>query len=583
MSRNRTAPFFHVGLLERHEERLVTLIEALRATDPLDPATYDRLTRAHGRGDGPFRKSDIIYAFRQLASRRGWTEAEDTFIARIRMKPVRTSSGVAPVTVLTRPHPCPGRCVFCPSDVKMPKSYLSMEPGAQRAARYRFDPYLQTWNRMRALFHNGHRLDKIELIILGGSFNAYKEPYQIWFVRRCLEAMNEFQTGTDPPHLAPAKELLLPEQDRLHRSSYNEVLGEHLRSHPPEGELSTWAELEAVQKVNETAAARCVGLSVETRPDLMLVPAEAERIRRLGATKVQLGYQSLDDEILKLSERGHDVAASRQATRVLREAGFKCQAHWMPNLPGATPQRDMADFTRLFTDPDFRPDELKIYPCTLIESSPLMALAADGRWEAYPEEELLEVLAATVGGVAPYCRLTRVVRDIPSHDILAGNRVSNLRERVEGMLRERGRKPRDIRARQIRRPLHDLADVVLEPMEYQVSTGQEVFLQGVTPADELVGFLRLSLPARPSRVAELGGSAVIREVHVYGAVAGLETAERGASQHLGLGSRLIQAAREICGSRGFGSLAVISGIGTREYYRRQGFVDGVLYQHADLS
>ena len=256
MSRNRTAPFFHVGLLERHEESLVTLIEALRAADPLDAATYERLTRAHGKGDGAFRKSDIIYAFRQLAPKQGWTEGEDTFLARIRMKPVRTSSGVAPVTVLTRPHPCPGRCVFCPSDVKMPKSYLSMEPGAQRAARYRFDPFLQTWNRMRALFHNGHRLDKIELIILGGSFNAYPEPYQIWFVRRCLEAMNEFRTASNPPHLAPGRELPLPEQELLHQSNYNAVLSEHLRSHPPQGESSSWADPETVQAINETSAAR---------------------------------------------------------------------------------------------------------------------------------------------------------------------------------------------------------------------------------------------------------------------------------------------------------------------------------------
>ena len=590
-STSKSPAAFNVGLLEEHETRLVTLIEALRAAEPLDQPSYDRLTRRHGRGDGAYRKSEIIYAVRHLAGRLGWTEGEDAFIARIRMKPVRTGSGVAPVTVLTRPHPCPGRCVFCPSDVKMPKSYLSMEPGAPRAARNHFDPYRQTWNRLRALFHNGHRLDKVELIILGGTWTAYPEAYRIWFVKRCLDALNEFQgqgdpPDRDPPHLEPVAPLPLADQERLRQrpgTTYNQVLAEHLTAHPSRDESADWTALARTQLLNETAAVRCVGLSVETRPDALDHERVPEALRRLGVTKVQIGYQSLDDQVLLDCDRGHDVDASRRATLLLREAGFKVQAHWMPNLPGSTPEADIRDFKRLFADPDFRPDELKIYPLCLIESSPLMQRTADRAWKAYSEQELLAVLVEAVATTPPYCRLTRVIRDIPSHDILAGNRVNNLRETVEALLGEQGRQIRDIRARQIRRPLRDFAEVALETLEYEVGSGQEIFLQGVTRRDELVGFLRLSLPKRPSRIAELGSSAVIREVHVYGNLSGLAAEEQGASQHRGLGGRLIAQAREVARDRGFSNLAVISAIGTREYYRRRGFAGDGLYQHARLQ
>jgi len=589
-ARKRTSPAnFHVGLLEDHEPRLVTLIEALRAASPLDGHDYERLARRHGRGDGAFRKSEIIYAYRKLAGRYGWSEGEEAFIAKIRMKPVRTGSGVAPVTVLTRPHPCPGRCVFCPSDVKMPKSYLSMEPGAQRAARNHFDPYRQTWNRLRALFHNGHRLDKVELIILGGTFTAYPEPYRIWFVKRCLDALNEFHAAAgagDPPHLGPPEPLPLADPERLlgrPGATYNQVLREHLAEHPARDESARSDALALAQRRNETAALRCVGLSVETRPDALGHARDLVALRRLGVTKVQIGYQSLDDRVLAECERGHDVAASRRATLLLREGGFKVQAHWMPNLPGSTPEDDVRDFQRLFADPDFRPDELKIYPLCLIESSPLMQRAGARGWKAYSEPELLFVLAEALAATPRYCRLTRVIRDIPSHDILAGNRTSNLRERVEALLREQGRATRDIRARQIRRPVCDLAELILEPLEYEVGSGREIFLQGVTPQDELVGFLRLSLPERRSPIAELEDSAVIREVHVYGHLAGLASGEPGAAQHLGLGRLLIDQARAIAARRGYRNLAVISAIGTREYYRRRGFSGDGLYQHARLD
>ncbi len=538
--------------LGQDEERLAALIEELRAAPQGDARAFDRISRRHARANGLYAKSEIILAYRRLAKRRGWEEGEDAFVARLRMKPIRTLSGVAPVTLLTRPHPCPGRCLFCPNDECMPKSYLALEPGAQRAARYNFDPFRQVWNRLRALDNNGHRTDKVELIVLGGTWSAYPEPYRLWFVTRVFQALNAFAPGAEEP---PA----------------------------PRGTEADLAELAEAQRRNEAARCRAVGLSVETRPDELRGAADLEELRRLGATKVQLGYQSLDDEVLSQNERGHDVAATRRATRLLREAGFKIQAHWMPNLLGSDARRDLIDFERLFADPDFRPDEIKIYPCCLLASSALAPLHRAGEWRPYDERVLLDLLVAMAVATPEYCRISRIARDIPAHDVLAGNRAGNLRERVAAEMLQRGLRGRDIRARQIRRPLPDLAEVRLREVEYQASGGRELFLQGETEQDELVGFLRLFLPERPACVAELGASALVREVHVYGVVAGFEGGREGTSQHQGLGSRLLARAEELAAGRGHRAVAVISAVGTREYYRRRGYADGALYQHKLLG
>ncbi|MBI4880965.1 MAG: tRNA uridine(34) 5-carboxymethylaminomethyl modification radical SAM/GNAT enzyme Elp3 [Planctomycetes bacterium] len=531
----------------------MALIEELRVAPQGDERAYERISRKHDRrGGGLFAKSEVILAYRRLADCRGWSEGEDAFVARMRMKPIRTQSGVAPVTLLTRPHPCPGRCLFCPDDELMPKSYVSLEPGAQRAARYGFDPFRQVWNRLRALDNNGHRTDKVELIVLGGTWTSYPQAYRLWFVTRSFQALNAFDGGEDEP---PA----------------------------PPGDEADLAELAAAQRANETARCRAVGLSVETRPDALACAADVEELRRLGATKVQLGYQSLDDEVLERNERGHDVAATRRATLLLRAAGFKIQAHWMPNLLGSDARQDLLDFEHMFADPDFRPDEIKIYPCCLLASSALASLHRAGKWRPYDEGVLLDLLVAMAAATPEYCRISRIARDIPAHDVLAGNRAGNLRERVEAELRRRGSRGRDIRARQIRRPLSDLAAVRLREVEYEAGGGREVFLQGETEQDELVGFLRLFLPEEPSCVAELGESALVREVHVYGVVAGFERDREGTSQHQGLGSRLLERAEELALRRGRSAMAVISAVGTRDYYRRRGFADGVLYQHKRLS
>jgi elongator complex protein 3 len=508
--------------------------------------TLDHALRRHPKdGRGFFSKSEIVAGARLLGRE-----------VPLRAAPVRSQSGITAVTVLTRPHPCPGRCVFCPNDVRMPKSYLADEPGCQRATAHRFDPYAQTQARLDALRRMGHRVDKVELIVLGGTWSYYPEAYRVWFVTRCLEALN----GVERSAQAEA------EFEGLRRQageSYNRTVAQRLRGLESGFETAPWEELEAQQRRNEAAEVRCVGLSLETRPD-EVTQEEVLRLRRLGATKVQLGIQSLSDEVLVANQRGHDVATTRQAARLLREAGFKIHAHWMANLLGSTPERDVEDFGRLFEDKDFRPDELKIYPCSLVASAELMQEYRAGRWRPYGHEELLDVVTACMQKTPRWCRLTRVVRDIPSPDIVVGNKKTNFREIAEAALE---RPLREIRSREIRGQA--VGELELKETEYETSVGRERFLEFVTAEDRIVGFLRLSVPKEASFVRELGRASVVRELHVYGDVAGLGLP--GRSQHRGLGKRLLEAAGP--------GLAVIAAVGTRGYYRRLGFRDGPLYQH----
>ncbi|MEM6797191.1 MAG: radical SAM protein, partial [Acidobacteriota bacterium] len=333
----RTSP--HLFNPEEHADRIVPMIEALRGLEALDSKTYQQVIRRFPRkGGGAYSKSEIIRTFRRFAAEQGWAD-EAGFVTRLRMKPIRTLSGVAPVTVLTKPYPCPGQCIFCPSDVRMPKSYLSREPGAQRAAQHRFDPYGQTLGRLLTFHHNGHQVDKIELIILGGTWSSYPEPYQIWFVLRCFEAMNDFRAeiaDTLPPDIQGDLDFDQIDEEvdgsDLVRS-YNQVVRDFLRRSLggkliEDAESATWEQLERAHRLNERAEARCVGLVAETRPD-SLTPREAHRLRRLGCTKVQIGIQSLDDRVLALNKRGHDSAATRRALELLRSAGFKLHVHWM--------------------------------------------------------------------------------------------------------------------------------------------------------------------------------------------------------------------------------------------------------------
>ncbi len=584
----------------QHAAQLVPLITELEQAKSLERPRYDRILRRYPRaGKGAFSKSEIIRGVRRLAATLGWDEPrQEEFVERLKRKPVRTQSGVAPVSVLTRPHPCPGKCIFCPSDVRMPKSYLSREPGAQRAAQHDFDPYGQTLGRLLALHHLGHRVDKVELIVLGGTWSFYPLAYQIGFIKRCLEAMNDFASQRDRADAGSIRgrlrfaelvgDVVGREAGRTYNQRVSSFLSEQLEGQLRDGQLlepsegAEWAELEEVQRQNETAAVRCVGMVLETRPD-HISAAEVVHLRRLGCTKVQIGYQSLADDVLRANRRGHDVAATRRAMGLLRRAGFKIHAHWMANLHGSDPRRDVEDFKRIFADPDFRPDELKIYPCSLIESAELMRYWQRGDWRPYDRAELLKVLTRCMLLVPPWCRVTRVIRDIPGDDIWAGNRVTNFRQVLEQELARRGLASRDIRAREIGRRQLGAEQPRLEVLRYDTSNSQEIFLQMTTAEGWLLGFCRLALPGEGSFIEEIRHSALLRELHVYGVMVGLGEQQGGRAQHLGLGRRLVAKARELAAAEGFLDLAVISSIGTRPYYRTLGFVDGELYQHLALA
>jgi elongator complex protein 3 len=594
--------------LDQHRDHLLAVLEEVVRQPDLSRKQLDQLLRAYPRAkSGTFSRDELISAYRAFAGSYGLPPFDPTVIERLRRKPVRTSSGVTPVTVLTKPFPCPGECIFCPNDIRMPKSYLSDEPGAQRAEQNSFDPYLQTYTRLLSYHNTGHPTDKIEIIVLGGTWSFYPESYQIWFIKRIFDALHDFGKGIN--YMAKVEAALLdasqlhPERNTVNvvvegvrmEQTYNQVVqsvykdemrrsrelaqavghGELPRS--PIDEFATWEELEAVHLENENAACRSVGLVIETRPDHISEEAVL-RVRRLGCTKVQIGFQSLNDHVLKVNKRGHNVQATRRAVKLLRQAGFKIHAHWMPNLYGSTPEMDIDDYRLMFDDPDFRPDELKVYPCSLIESAELMQRYQDGSWRPYTHDELLHVLTECFKLTPEYCRLTRVIRDIPSTDIVAGNQMTNFRQLVDNELEKRGETSGDIRAREVRFHQVTTDDLHLDEAWYTSSCSHEVFLQYITPERHIAGFLRLSLPTEPAITGELADSAMIREVHVYGQSLELGEASTGRAQHSGLGKQLIERAVEIARERRYKKLAVISAIGTREYYRKRGFEDGGLYQ-----
>ena len=493
--------------------------------------TVDQAVRRHPGSDGGYLpKHALVAAYRQLTENGEWPP-DPKLLERIRMKPVRTLSGVTTVTVLTKPYPCPAHCIFCPTDVRMPKSYLPDEPGARRGLEHAYDPYAQVDSRIGALQAVGHPTDKIELLILGGTWSAYRRDYQEWFVQRCFEAMNG----------SPA------------------------------------SSLEAAQLANETAASRNVGLVIETRPDEINV-RELSWLRRLGVTKVQMGAQSLDDEILALNCRGHNVADTHQAVALLRAAGFKIVLHWMPNLLGATLDKDRADFARLWVD--LCPDEIKIYPTQLLANAELYHYWQRGEYRPYTTAELLGLVADIKPTIPRYCRVNRVIRDIPSVNVVEGNKRTSLRLDVQAELMRRGTRCQCIRCREVRNQKVELSALHLDDLVYTAGGAEEHFISFVTPDDRLAAFLRLSLPgehAPHTSLPDLQGAAIIREVHVYGQSLQVGSESGGAAQHAGLGTLLLKQAAEIASQRGYARLAVIAAVGTRRYYLERGFERGELY------
>lgn len=563
---------------------LQIIIDALSKLDNTSEKEILKILRENTKDDGGlYSKSEILAEIEKLNN-----PLYKKLVPIIKMKSTRTISGVTPVTVLTKPFPCPGKCIFCPNDVRMPKSYLSDEPGAQRAEKNHFDPYAQTFNRLLAYKNIGHPTDKVELIILGGTWTSYPETYQIWYIKRCFDAMNDFKNADDTTYKS---KLEIPyEEKSIHEingekitDSYNKIVSQAIipMQSQAKTESATWEELFDVQIQNENEKTRCIGLVIETRPD-EITESEVIRIRKLGATKVQIGFQSLNDDVLEKNHRGHNVATTRNAVKLLRQAGFKIHAHFMPNLYGSDPKSDVEDFKKMFSDPDFMPDELKIYPCSLIQSAELMQYYKKGLWKPYTFEELSYVLEECYKLTPEYCRITRMIRDIGSQDIVAGNKKTNFRQIIELNLKKQKAEIKEIRYREIRGDVVSTSELNIKQTKYETSVSTEYFLEYVTAQNKIAGFLRLSIPKIENYISDLKSAAIIREVHIYGQSIKIGQKDEGKAQHLGLGKKLILLSKELTKQNGFDRLAVISSIGTREYYKKQGFELKEMYQIAKI-
>jgi len=440
----------------------------------------------------------------------------------------RTISGVTPVAVMARPCGCPGHCVYCPTYSDTPQSYTPESPAVIRARAYEYDARRQVERRLFTLGDMGHPTDKVELIIMGGTFLSTPIEYQYRFVKECFDAMNSAESDS----------------------------------------------LEEAQKINETSVGRCVGLCVETRPD-MCGEAEVKRMVDFGTTRVELGVQALDDSIYEKVRRGHSVSDVARATAILKRSGLKVHYHWMPGLPNSTPQHDMAMSRELFENPAYRPDGLKIYPTMVVNGTVLEQWYREGKYKPYDGDVMIKLIADIKSIVPPYVRISRVLRDIPPRYIVGGLKES-VRSTVKEEMAARGDVCRCIRCREYGHRLKTgwkAGDPELIRRDYDSSGGREIFLSFEDEHETLFGLLRLRIESHPFRT--LGARSVlalVRELHVFGSELGLGKHAEMAAQHRGLGKALLAEAEGIAGEEFGASMgAILSGVGARQYYAEQGY------------
>lgn len=473
----------------------------------------------------------------------------------LQKRPVRSLSGIVNVSVLTSSRPfkkgtgqalsCPGSCIFCPNKKGLPKSYLSGEPAVERAKTLKFDPYLQVKKRIEMLEDQGHLTDKIELRIIGGSFTFYPEKYKKWFLKRCFDGAN----------------------------------------------LKVGKNLMAAQETNEESKHRIVGISVETRPNL-INKKEIKKLRELGVTMVEMGVQSIFDDILEYSKTGLNAKKITKATKLLKDSGFKVMYQMMPNLPKSTSRKDRTVFEEIFQNPDFKPDWLKIYPCVVLENTKLYNLWQKGKYKSYPDKKLVSLIKY-IKTICPYwVRIARIYRDIPKQKIVSGCKISNLRKVIKEEMEKEGMVCKCIRCREIRDRFNQKEKIYpvesrcrREPEglfnrvnlfreDYLASDGKEIFLSFENKEREkLYSFLRLRILSE-AFLPVLRRAAIIRELHTYGPPQpiGRDLVSTFSPQHRGLGKKLIKEAEKITKKEfGLNKIAVISGVGVRNYYRKLGY------------
>ncbi len=439
-------------------------------------------------------------------------------------KPVRSKSGVTPLTVVLKPRKCNhGTCIYCPGGDYVPQSYTDKSPAVMRALTLKFDVRRQVKARLDALIRMGHPTEKIELIIIGGTFLQYDLDYQYNYIKGCYDVLNGIDSDS----------------------------------------------LEEAQKINETAKHRIVAMCIENRPDNCSVE-EIKRMREFGATRVEIGVQILDDEIYKKTGRRHKIHDVVEATQRLKDAGFKLGYHIMPGLPYSTIEKDIEKFKLVFDDERFRPDQLKIYPCQIVEDSPLAKMYKRINYKTYTDEEIKYVLTEMMKIIPEYCRIMRVMREIPKEKMISHAASTSIRKDVEEELKRKNASVKEIRIREIGFNREGLKkDIKLKTIEYEASGGHEFFLELVNSDDVLFGLLRLRFPSE-TFLEELTDCAIVRELHVYGQALNLHE-EGKDSQHKGYGKMLMAEAEKISKDAGYKKLAVISGVGVREYYKNLGY------------
>ncbi len=490
---------------------------------------------------GILRNSDILKELNSVGT------GHALFLRRLlRKRAIRTMSGIAPVAVLTKPYPCPGKCAYCPTEKNVPQSYLSNEPAVMRAIRCNYDPYLQVQMRLRALEANGHEPTKIELIVIGGTWSVLPEKYKYWYIMRCYAGANNYGGKM--------------QNEKCKMKNYNAKFKiNNLKN-----------ELLKQQKKNEKTKYKIIGITLETRPDY-INEKELLEMRELGCTRVEIGVQMIDDKILKLNKRGHGVAKIVQATKLLKNYGLKVTYHIMPGLPGSTPVKDLKMFKQLFSDEKFQPDQIKFYPTVVTKGSLLYKWWKAGKYKPYSDKVLRKLIIDCKKIVPTYVRIIRLIRDIPSESIMAGNMITNLRQ----IMKDEGVECRCIRCRECRNEaLPRSTRPILHKIQYKASESEEYFISYESKDEKvLYGFCRLRLPQDTEcpigHSVSIQNAALIRELHVYGEL--VPVGKNKKIQHAGLGKKLMNEAEKIALENGFKKIAVISGIGVRGYYRKLGY------------
>ena len=446
-------------------------------------------------------------------------------------KPTRTISGVTPLAVMLPPRKCKhGTCVYCPS-LNAPQSYTPESPAVLRAVSLKYSPYEQTKSRLDSFNAMGHPTDKIELIVMGGTFLSYPLKFQYDFIKRCYDALN----------------------DRVSSS------------------------LQEAKTLNEKAKHRCIALCIETRPDICS-EKEIKRMLDFGATRCELGVQIIDDKIYRKINRGHKVKDVIEATKRLKDAGFKVGYHIMPGLPGSNAKNDLNLFKKLFSDENFKPDQVKIYPTQVLPGSEIAEWYNKGKYEPYSVEELIKILTQMKLSVPHYCRIMRVMREIPPKYLIAGTKRLDLRKVLDEELKKQNKKCQCIRCREIGFFIRDHpkmkidSHLALKKYEYKASKGKEFFIELINKDNLIFGLIRLR---------KVGNTLMVRELHIYGPQT--EIGKQGNIQHKGLGHKLMKEAEKIAKSEGCSEIKVISGVGVREYYRKLGYFLNEFYMVKDIK